>query len=370
MPKTSPMSPFYEGIYTALVPLSHSVSSDNNNRLVVYDTISNFIQCSAKDTSLLGEQVAGVMAARQRELIGVQSQLVGHDDFHNWNEMQVGIAVVLKAFINKSPAAAVAHCNDIMTNLLEIMNSSAKSGGILEEMFDTVGAIASALEGGFAMYLSAFVPYLRNALSLFNEYNVLLAALGCIDDLRAVGEALTPEAPGIMEALAKVLCEPSVSARVKPLAVTAIGNVAFAIGGHFTPYLGDTMTTLGQAGSIVPSADMDPDFVWQMRESIVQAVTEILGGLSGSNEAAFGQYVGPFLGFLQTCFADEQCTEEFVTGALGLIGDMAKTFKGSDLRGLFTQDWVKGAIAKGRVRGATKLSRGNAAYAQKWIDEM
>lgn len=70
------------------------------------------------------------------------------------------------------------------------------------------------------------------------------------------------------------------------------------------------------------------------------------------------------MGFLRTCFADEERTDQFVTSSLGLIGDFGVTYKQSVQEDLM-QEWVQEAITHGRQRGSSKQSRTNAAYAQK-----
>jgi importin subunit beta-1 len=70
------------------------------------------------------------------------------------------------------------------------------------------------------------------------------------------------------------------------------------------------------------------------------------------------------MGFLASCMADQERTDAFCTSTLGLIGDFGDTYKRS-VRDDLMQEWVQGAIAYGRQRGASKAARTNAAYAQK-----
>lgn len=70
------------------------------------------------------------------------------------------------------------------------------------------------------------------------------------------------------------------------------------------------------------------------------------------------------MGFLQSCFADEERTDAFSTSLLGLIGDFADTYK-TDAKDELLQDWVQSAIAYGRQRGSSKSARQNASYAAK-----
>lgn len=369
-PATSPMSPYYEGIFKALMMVSEKPTNDSNFRTAAYQTMATFISSSALDTFPIVEQVAQAMLSRQEALIGMQNQLVGMDDRNNWNDMQIGICVVLQAFIHKSPALVSPYADRIMTNLLTIMSSN--HSGVLEDTMSTVGAVASALEAGFVKYMEAFSPFLFQALGSFEESQVVQAGVYCVSDVsRAVGEALQPYAERVMVALIEILRSPVINRLVKPTAITAIGEVALAIGSGFVPFLETTMGILSQAGATAASAtDMSlNEFVWTMREAIVDAFIGIMNGLKSADPTPFLQYVPGILGFLRQCIGEEERTEEFVSSALGLIGDFGDTYK-THIRDELVQEWVQNAISIGRQRGSSKSSRTNAAYAQKAIKEL
>lgn len=371
-PQSSPMSVYYEGIFKALIPVSEKSNNENNCRSAAYQTMATFVQFSALDTLPIVEQVAAAMLARQETLIGLQNQLLGMDDRNNWNDLQINICVVIQSFIHKSPALVSAYADRIMTNLLTVISTSAKHGGVLEDTFATVGALASAQEGSFIKYMEAFAPFLFQALAAFEDYQVVQAAVYCVSDIsRAVGEALAPYAERIMVALIDILRSPQIHRQVKPTAITAIGEVALAVGGAFVPYLETTMNILSQAGSTSASANdlALNEFVWTMREAIVDAFIGIMNGLKAADPTPFLQFVPGILGFLRTCLAEEDRTEEFVTSSLGLIGDFGDTYKAA-VRDELNAEWIQTAIQIGRQRGASKHSRTNAAYAQKTIRDL
>lgn len=371
-PPTSPMSPYYEGVFKALMPVSERPNNDNNCRAAAYQTMATYITCSAADTLPIVDRVAAAMLARQESLIGMENQLVGMDDRQNWNDMQISICALLQSFIHKSPALVMPYADRLMTNLLTVLSSSGKHAGVLEDVLATVGAVSGALEGGFVKYMEAFSPFLFQALSSYDDYQVAQAAVYCVSDIsRAIGEQLTPFAERIMVALIDILRSPAIQRQVKPTAITAIGEVALAIGPSFVPYLETTMGILSQAGSTAASTtDLAlNEFVWTMREAIVDAFIGIMNGLKAGDPTPFLQYVPGILGFLRTCLAEEDRTEEFVGAALGLIGDFGDTFKQA-VRDDICQEWVQQAISIGRQRGASRSSRTNAAYAQKAIKEL
>jgi importin subunit beta-1 len=371
-PNTSPMSPFFEPIFKALMPVTEKHTNDGNCRTAAYQTMATFVANSALDTLTMAEQVTVEMLRRQEALLALQNQLVGMDDRNNWNDMQINICVVIQAFIQKSPALVQPYADQIMTNLLTILQSTAKHGAVLEDLLATIGALAGALESTFIKYMDAFQTFLLAALGAVEDYQVVQAAVYCVSDIsRAIQEQLANYAEPIMNALISILRSPVIHRQVKPTAITAIGEVALAIGPGFTPYLDATMNILSQAGATSASAtDLAlNEFVWTMREAIVDAFIGIMNGLKVGDPTPMLNYIPGIMTFLHGCMSEDDRTEEFITNTLGLIGDFGDTFKGA-VRDQLCTEWVQNAIAVGRQRGASKQSRTNAAYAQKTLKEL
>lgn len=70
------------------------------------------------------------------------------------------------------------------------------------------------------------------------------------------------------------------------------------------------------------------------------------------------------MGFLSSCWSDEEHTEQFAASSLGLIGDFGDTYK-TAVRDALMQEWVQIALGSVRQKGTMKLARINALYAQK-----
>ncbi|WVR04463.1 hypothetical protein IAU60_001466 [Kwoniella sp. DSM 27419] len=367
--QTSPMSEYYSGILKELMPISERPTNQANSRSAAYQTIATFLASSANDTLPVVQEVAVAMLARQEALLGMQNQLVGMDDRNNWNDMQINLCVVIQSFIRRSPSMAAPFADRIMTNLLGLIQASGKHSGVLEDAFATIGALAGALEAGFNKYMEAFAPFLFTALGSYEDWQVAQAAVYVASDIaRAINEGLTGYAEQLMIALIDLLRSPVVQRQVKPNAITTIGEVALAIGGGFRPYLETTMNILSQAGSTsaTPNDEAMIDFVQTMRESIVDAFIGIMNGIRDADATAMQPYVSGIMGFLKTCWADEDRTDLFCTSSLGLIGDFGEAYKGA-IRDDLLQDWVARAVAYGRTRSGSKQARTNAAYAQQAI---
>lgn len=281
-PDNTFMSSSYPSVLTALMPLSDKPTNDNNNRSAAYQTISAFCQHAPKDMFQVVHEVAVEMLNRQERFLAAQNQLVGADDRQNWNNVQSSICTVIQAALNRNPSSILPHADRIMTNLANIIQSPNRGAGVVEDAFSVVGELAGALEGGFVKYLEPFSGFLFAALEALDDSHVTQAGIYLVSDIsRSVNEALTPYAERLLQLTVNILRSPVVSRDVKPSAITAIGEIAMAIGSGFVPYLNLIMEILSQAGSTsAQSNDISMvEFVWTMRESIVDAFIGIMNGL-------------------------------------------------------------------------------------------
>lgn len=283
---TSPMSQYYSGILKALMPVSEKPSNESNSRTAAYQTIATFISSSANDTYSVVQDVVVAMLARQEALMAMHNQLVGADDRNNWNDMQINLCVVLQSATSKSPAMMAPFADRMMTNLLQLISMSGKHAGVLEDAFSAVGTLAGALDAGFNKYMEALAPFVFTALSSYDDWQVGQAAVYLTSDIsRAINDAVTPYAERIMVGLIEILRSPVIHRQVKPNAITSVGEIALATGDGFIPFLQPTMDILSQAGATAAAANDTAmlEFVWTMREAIVDAFIGIMNGLKSSN---------------------------------------------------------------------------------------
>jgi importin subunit beta-1 len=365
---THNLSRYFTPVLGAILPITQRSTNESNFRTAAFQTIALFITASADDTLPAVDGMVQEMLARQQQLFAVHNQLVSMEDRDNWNDMQVHICVVLQAALNRAPAVVQARADDIMMNLLQLMQAS-KTAGVVEDAFATVGAIANATEQQFTKYMEAFAPFLIGALSATEDWQMAQAGAFVVSDIaRALGSAFEPYAAGIVDRLLEILRNGSILRTVKPHTITAIGDIATAIGPAFKHYLDNTMGLLSQgATGVSGQADVvDQEFFASMREALVDAFAGILAGLRGVNgdPAPFQQYVSGIMQFIQTFYADPAHTKDFLSSSLGLIGDMGETFGGA-VRDSMAQDFVQEMVREGRDKRMSKSVRNNAAYAQQ-----
>lgn len=90
----------------------------------------------------------------------------------------------------------------IMRILLELLSSAGPKSSVPDTVFAAVGALANAIEEDFLQYMSAFVPYLYNALGNQEEPTLCSMAIGLVSDItRSIGEKIQPYCDAFMNYL-------------------------------------------------------------------------------------------------------------------------------------------------------------------------
>lgn len=89
-----------------------------------------------------------------------------------------------------------------MNILLQVLNTVGPKSSVPDTVFAAVGALSNALEGDFAIYMDAFVPYLYNALGNEEELGLCAMAIGLVSDItRSLQEASQPYCDNFMNYL-------------------------------------------------------------------------------------------------------------------------------------------------------------------------
>lgn len=128
---------------------------------------------------------------------------------------------------------------------------------------------------------------------------------------------------------------------VKPHAVSLLADIAMALEGPicFDRYVSTIMPILAQAGGISISEGSDEDeieYINTLRESIMEAYTGIVQGLTGANKQdVIFPYVEGMASFIGQCTNDPYCNESVSKAAVGLVGDLGSSF-GSKLRHIYS----------------------------------
>jgi len=328
--KTSPISKYFEGLMRNLLVVTERRDVYEANLISsAYEAINELIHSAAPDQygliatlipNLMNRlratlQAHGITAQEREKQIEVQALLCG--------SLQIVVSKVAKQ-------DALKYADMLMTLYLQVLKH--RNATVHEEALMAIGGIANLTEKEFIRYMPAFMGFLLVGLKNHQEHHVCSVAVGVVGDVaRALEEKLVPHCDEIMHALLQALNSGTLDRGVKPQIISCLGDIALAIGGAYDRYLMVTTVMLSQAAN--KKFDLNDgdnaDYVETLRESILEAYTGILQGLSGDKKAGlFMKNAEDVLNLLDTVAKDENRTDGVTRAAVGLIGDMASRLAG------------------------------------------
>ena len=275
-----PLSKYFKDSVTALLQTTERQDADNQLRTASYEVLSSFVTNVGHDELVSIAQLYTVILERLEKTIELRSQVVSADDRNALEEMQTSLAVVLTSITHRLDKEVKPQADRMMHILLQILSSLPPNSSVPDAIFGTVGALANALEGEFAKYMEAFVPYLYNALSNQEEQQLCAMAIGLTSDIaRSLGELVAPYCDNFMNYLLNNLQSNALSQQFKPAILQCFGDIAQAIAGHFETYLEVVMGVLQQASGISVNSETNYEmieYVVSLREGIMDAYGGII----------------------------------------------------------------------------------------------
>lgn len=221
---------------------------------------------------------------------------------------------------------------ELMIKLLAVHNAPCHA-----DCFMVIGALANAVEGNFARYLTSVMEYICLGLNNRDEYQVCQNAVGTVGDIcRAVENLIEPYCDKIIEILHSNLKDQHLNRDVKPPTLAVFGDIALAVGPNFEKYLKECMATIFAACQTqVNMEDEDMvDYLNILRENILEACTGIIQGMNGdpdknipSKKEVLVQYSDPILHFIASIASEVRDGKVLVApavskGAVGVMGDL------------------------------------------------
>ncbi|ORY86291.1 karyopherin Kap95 [Protomyces lactucae-debilis] len=369
---SSQMSPFYEPAFTALLGVAESNSNENNARTSAYEALSTMVSHASSEVLPLISKLSGVVLDRLQATVSMRANVLSTEEKVQFEELQSNLLSVLTSIIRRCGKDVVPISDRIMTILLELEQNQPKQSVVHEDVFIAVGALCLAVEAHFGIYLDAFAPFLYAALANHEEYALCGIAIGLIGDIaRSLGEQVLPYGDNFMTHLLQNLQSPLLNRAAKPAILSAISDIALAINQEFSKYLDVVMQLLQQASSVTytPESGYDMiDYVNGLREGIVEAYVGIVQALKGTPKAAtLGPYVEHMFNFMATCLADEERTQALQRNVIGLIGDLAETFPGGQLKQPLSAEWVSGCLKASRAKGQPQATKEVAKWASEHV---
>ncbi|KAF8548410.1 ARM repeat-containing protein [Imleria badia] len=350
--QTAHLSPYYEGIVNALLRITETTSNEANFRTSAYEAITSYVTHASADVIPVVQNTLITILVRMEQLLGMQNQIVGVDDRNNWNELQSNLCSVVISVVRRLNDGIQPMADRIMTIILELIRAAGKTSTVLEDAFLVVGALASALEGGFSPYIQAFLPYLYTALKSHEDTQLCMVAVGIIGDIsRALSDQSAQYAGAFMNVLLENLQSEVLNRNVKISILSCFGDIALAINVGFEPYVDTTMGVLRQAGALQPNPlDFDlVDYVTQLREGILEAYTGIVTGFKNTDKVQLLlPHSSNILELIQRCLGDDEHSETTVKLCFGLLGDLADCFPNGQLKQLLLSEWIASELRNKR----------------------
>ncbi|KAI9172271.1 Importin subunit beta-1 [Paramyrothecium foliicola] len=346
----NPITPFFNQAVTTLLSVTGTPATEASDvRTAAYEVLNVFVQSAASESLNAVGDLTKVVLERLRETIPLQSQVVGIEERIRLEETQNSLATVLQGIITRRDKEIIPEGDDIMTILLQILNTLNGKSSVPEAVFATISTLATAMEEDFEKYLSAFVPYLYNALGNHEEPSICSMAIGLVSDItRSTGVKSQPYCDEFVNHLLRNLTVQVLGPQFKPAILQCFGDIAGAIGGHFEKYLQVVAQVLDQAAAVTapPEGPYEMfDYVVSLREGIMDAWGGIIGAMKTSGKTqVLQQYVQSIFQALGIIGSDQNRSESLMRAAMGVIGDLADAFPNGELVDAFRQDWLTAMI--------------------------
>eukprot|EP00594_Rhizosolenia_setigera_P007556 CAMPEP_0178953028 /NCGR_PEP_ID=MMETSP0789-20121207/8185_1 /TAXON_ID=3005 /ORGANISM="Rhizosolenia setigera, Strain CCMP 1694" /LENGTH=865 /DNA_ID=CAMNT_0020634229 /DNA_START=36 /DNA_END=2633 /DNA_ORIENTATION=- len=346
---TNALSPYMASLLQTLLQVADRENSDECNlRLTAFEAVVVLIQHSAPDCKPILLQLLPVMIERLSNSFSIPA-LTNED-----REIKEGLqgllcGVIQIILIKMTKEEVIPYGDSVMQGYLQVLQ--VKNATAHEEALLAVGALADILGPDFEKYMSALQPFLMVGLKNFESYQVCRVAVGVVGDIcRAIEGKIQPYCDEIMSALLQSLQNPTLHRSVKPPVLSCFGDIALAIAGAYEPYLQVSLMMLFQAGQTQAPPDDEElvDYVFQLREGILEAYTGILQGLKdGGRSEVMLPYIENVLVFLEMLTTDPDMDESVMGKAIGCVGDVASTLGPRVAEGL-AKPWVQQLFQMGQ----------------------
>lgn len=234
----------------------------------------------------------------------------------------------------------------------------------LEDLFLALGSLltntSEAGAGDLAVSLAGpFMPYVLGILARPDEAQLCRVVIGFVSDVARACKASVPVTHNLdplVVSLQRILQSPTCQRDLKPLAITALGDLAGAVGGPVwcsSAHFSSTFAILGMACgiSIADEEDLDEvDFFCELRLALIESVTWIVQGSKDDQSGSVNQNVANALHspvmtivvpFLVSQLApwcsrelgagsvvEPSLLDDIIRTASGLIGDLADLYPG------------------------------------------
>jgi len=138
---------------------------------------------------------------------------------------------------------------EAMVNLL--VESFKRRGSVYDEGLQAFCGLISGAGKAFQPFTEKFGPYLVHSLRNINDTALCRVAIGCVGDLaRALEQGIAIYLKDLVPLLSEILRNPETEYGLKPIAISALGDLAFFAGKAFEEYLNGFLELLKVASAL------------------------------------------------------------------------------------------------------------------------
>ena len=361
---TNLLSAFFDQVLRKILHVAASYANNDQHTEVLlnaYEAANMMIQNSAVDV------LPTVRLILDEALARLEGTMQGNMGLTSQQKMALHgyLAALIGTCIQKFEGTQVddALADRTMGALLQVCSDTNSSA--LQDAYMSIGFMIDRLEDRYLRYAPTVVPYVFAALEKQDDYATCYTAVGVFGDMcRAIGDKIAPYCDSLMEKLFALLQSSTVAKVVKPHVISLFSDVAMAIETHFERY---AVVVMGILGKAVDSAKLSKDrcdedhdeFVYTIRESIMEAYTGIIIGLADANKQdMISAHVEKIMTFVIECCTPEDDLnrpDNLHKTAIGVLGDLCKAY-GAKIAQPMSHQAIQAVVQKALISENTEVS--------------
>ncbi|KAJ4823522.1 hypothetical protein Tsubulata_017900 [Turnera subulata] len=340
---SSLLTPYIPGIISQLLATAERTDGgDSKLRTCAYETLNEVVRCSnvVETSQIITQLLQGIMNKLGQTL---ELQILSSDDREKQGDLQASLCAVIQVIIQKLSSSdetkpfVLQVADPIMMLFLRVF--ACRSSTVHEEAMLAIGALAYASGPEFEKYMPELYKYLEKGLQNFEEYQVCAITVGVVGDIcRAIDDKILPYCDAIMTHLIHSLQSTELHRSVKPPIFCCFGDIALAIGEHFSKYIEPTIAMMRSAAEVCARIDSNDEemveYGNQLKRSIFEAYSAILQGFKSAKPEVMLPHGYHLLQFIELVFRDGQRDESVIRAAVAVMGDLADAL-GSNTKVLF-----------------------------------
>lgn len=336
--ESGPLTEHVQPLFTCLMQTTErDDAGDSNLRISAYETINALFRSVTRDTlPFIASCLPMFRDKLEAALNAVPRALSEVEQMETIEKVGLLCGALTTTTLRLTIAQVVPFADQMMRDYLNVFQLPGSEAS-LEDAFLAIGALAHVLGKEFNRYMPHFMPYLQQGLGNLQAHQMVGVAVGVAGEIcRGLGKDLVPYANPIVALLLEALKSPTLNRAVKPGIMGVFGDIAMSVKGHFETYLKSVMDCMRQAAESsvqleVEADDYDTiDWVFALRESILEAYTGIVSGLKDDRkEEILLPYLEWILGFCEVIVSEGPHSslipnsEGMVRDVMGLMGDIA-----------------------------------------------